>query len=59
MQTEETHLPAWMDAWNHVRDLAQARGMYFGAGARAGQLQQDHNYRLTRRSRSEIWRQIP
>jgi len=47
MQSEETHLPAWMDAWNHVRDLAQSRGMYFGAGASAGQLQQDQNFRLT------------
>lgn len=47
MQSEETHLPAWMDAWNHVRDLAQARGMYFGAGVSTGQLQQDQNLRLT------------
>ncbi len=47
MQTEETHLPAWMEFWNHVRDLAQARGMYFGAGASASQLQQDQNFRLT------------
>ena len=36
-----------MDAWNHVRDLAQARGMYFGAGVTADQLQQDQNFRLT------------
>ncbi len=47
MPSEETHLPAWMDAWTHVRDLAQARGMYFGAGASASQLQQDPNLRLT------------
>lgn len=47
MQNEETHLPAWMDAWNHIRDLALARGMYFGAGASASQLQQDQNFRLT------------
>jgi len=26
MQSDETHLPAWMDAWNHVRDLADKRG---------------------------------
>lgn len=40
MNSEETDLPAWMDFWNHVRDLAQARGMYFGSGASVKQLQQ-------------------
>lgn len=40
-------LPPWMDSSNHLRKLADSRGMYCGAGVTWGELQADQNLRLT------------
>ncbi|HUS58769.1 MAG TPA: endo-1,4-beta-xylanase, partial [Planctomycetota bacterium] len=44
---QTTHLPPWMDGWNHLRKLALRHGLLIGAGVSWPQLESDSQLRQT------------
>ena len=42
-----SHLPDWMDGWNHLRKLALRHGLFIGAGVSSSELERDGSLRQT------------
>ena len=42
-----SHLPDWMDGWNHLRKLALRHGLLIGAGVSSSELERDSSLRRT------------